>query len=79
MHAGLLRTIAAILALLTSAWIVMLLYSVSSLGPQAAGAGFSVRILFLVLTALFAGYVAVKGRLPFSSHDDQSGGPDDSA
>ncbi|HEB59555.1 MAG TPA: hypothetical protein ENJ01_10055 [Gammaproteobacteria bacterium] len=77
MHAGLLRIIAAILAVLTTAWIATLLYSVSTLGPQAAGTGFTIRILFLVLTVLFAAYIAIKGRLPFSPRDGGGGDPDD--
>jgi len=69
MYAGLLRIAAGILAILTTAWIVMLLYSTSALGFQSASVSFSMRILFLVLAALFAAYIAIKGRLPFSAED----------
>jgi len=69
MYAGLLRTVAGILAILTTTWIVILLYNASALGLQSAGIGFTMRILFLVFAALFAAYIAVKGRLPFSAED----------
>jgi len=69
MYANLLRTVAGILAILTTAWIIILLYNVSALGLQSPNISFSMRILFLVFAALFAAYIAIKGRLPFSAED----------
>lgn len=69
MYAGLLRTVAGNLALVTTTWIIILLVNASALKLQSASIGFSIRILFLVLAALFAAYIAIKGRMPFSAED----------
>ncbi len=63
----LLRAISALLALAAGGLTVLRLYAVAgSTGPVPGGpVDYGLRLLFPATMALFFGYLALKGRLPF--------------
>ncbi len=74
-----LRVIAGVLALVSVGVVGIRFYSMHTLDVAmgAMGAMYSLRLLFPLSLALFFGYVAWKGKLPFGPESDDSAGPKD--
>lgn len=67
-----LRIMAGILAVIALAVVGYRLYGISALDAAAGDRLYGLRLLFPLSLAMFFGYLAWKGKLPFSNESDKS-------